>query len=471
MKKIILLLLVTLGVSYTHAQSIERERDSLKLSLQNEKTDTGRVLTLANLSFTYLESKPDTTMVLALEALSLASKIGFVKGEAISLNRVGNAYRAFGNNYPKAMEIYLQALKLNEKINNTDGIQRNNANIGAIYNLQGDYRLALEYFFKSKELAEKINNKASISIVLTNIGESYYHLKIYDSARIYQLLAHDVAYGINYFRVIGGSQSDLGDIYFETGQNALAIEFYRFSIPYLKKAEHDRGLSKTYLGMAKVFEKNIQNDSALYYAKLSLQIAQRIGLIHQVRDAGRFLSSYYRNMRIQDSAYFYQDITKIANDSLFSQQKQKQFQSLAFDEKLRQQEIAAAELKAKEERSHNLQYAAIAIGLITFIILFFALSRSIIVKTKFIEFFGVLGLLAVFEFINLFIHPYLSHATNDSPVLMLLILIGIGALLVPLHHKLEKWITKIMVEKNKKIRLAAAKKTIQQLEGNNFVKE
>ena len=46
---------------------------------------------------------------------------------------------------------------------------------------------------------------------------------------------------------------------------------------------------------------------------------------------------------------------------------------------------------------------------------------------------------------------------------MLVILICIGALLVPLHHKMENWITNIMVEKNKKIRLAAAKKTIEQL--------
>ena len=136
---------------------------------------------------------------------------------------------------------------------------------------------------------------------------------------------------------------------------------------------------------------------------------------------------------------------------------------MAFDEKLRQQEIEAAELKAKAERNHNLQYAAIAVGLITFIILFLVLSRSIIVKQKFIEFFAILGLLAVFEFINLFIHPYLANATNNSPVLMLIILIAIGALLIPLHHKLEKWITKIMIEKNKKIRLAAARKTIRLL--------
>src|SRR5205085_9141466 len=130
------------------------------------------------------------------------------------------------------------------------------------------------------------------------------------------------------------------------------------------------------------------------------------------------------------SAFYYQDIFRDATDSIFSQQKQRQFQSLSFDEKLRQQEIIATELKAKEERQRNLQYAAIAIGLITFIILFLLLSRSIILKTKFIEFFGVLGLLAVFEFINLFIHPYLSHATNDSPVLMLGVLIAIGALLI-----------------------------------------
>ena len=136
---------------------------------------------------------------------------------------------------------------------------------------------------------------------------------------------------------------------------------------------------------------------------------------------------------------------------------------MAFDEKLRQQEIEAAELKEKKKRNHNLQYAAIAIALITFIILFFALSRSIIVKQKFIEFFAILGLLAVFEFINLFIHPYLANITNNSPVLMLIILIAIGALLIPLHHKLQKWITDIMVEKNRKIRLEAAKKTIRLL--------
>ena len=461
MKKIFLLFLVSLSIRYSNAQT--GNRDSIIQLLQNDKEDTSRVLHLADLSFEYSESKPDTTMSLALEALSLANRIGFEKGRAVSLNRVGNAYHVLGN-YPKAMEVFLQALRINEKINNADGKQKNLGNIGLVYAEQEDYRQALDYYFEAKLLAELLNNKRSLSIACVNIAEAYYRLKIYDSATRYAQQSYDTAYKINYIRLVGSSLLRLGRIHFEKGQNTSALEHYRISIPYAIESRNDLRLSETFLDIAKVFEKIRQNDSVLIYANQSLILAKEKGFIKQVRDAVRFLSFYYRNRGNSDSAFFYQDASIVANNSLFSQQKQKQLQTMAFDEKLRQQEIEAAGLKEKKKRNHNLQYAAIAIGLITFIILFFALSRSIIVKTRFISFFAILGLLAVFEFINLFIHPYLSGATNDSPVLMLLVLIAIGALLIPLHHKLEKWITNVMTEKNKKIRLAAARKTIARLE-------
>lgn len=177
----------------------------------------------------------------------------------------------------------------------------------------------------------------------------------------------------------------------------------------------------------------------------------------------RILKDLYAGLN-SDSALKYTNIYYQSMDSMYGREKVEQIQALNFDEEIRQQKMEEEKHQANTERKHNLQYAAIAIALIGFIILFFALSRSIVVKQGFIEFLAILGLLAVFEFINLFIHPYLVNITNHSPVLMLIILIAIGALLIPLHHKLEKWITKRMVEKNKKIRLAAAKKTIAKLE-------
>ena len=72
----------------------------------------------------------------------------------------------------------------------------------------------------------------------------------------------------------------------------------------------------------------------------------------------------------------------------------------------------------------------------------------------------------VFEFVYLLIHPWLASVTHESPILTLLASVAIASFLIPLHHRIEKWIKEKMTEKNKEIRLQAAKKTIQKLEAN-----
>ncbi len=465
MKKIVVSLLMILCISGSHAQI--KERDSLKTVLQKTKLDTTRVMALTTLSYLYLESNPDTGMILAFQAVELSRRTHFLKGEAYSLNAIGNVYNILGN-YPKSMDNYLQALQINEKINNVERIASNLNNIGNLYSAQNDFRQSLDYHLRSNALNEQVSDQSNIqegiSVVFNAIANDYRSLKVYDSARLYAQKAYDLAYKINYARMMGSALGTLGYIHQETGENTLALEYYRLSIPQLRKAESFTFLSRTYMGMAKVFDKIGSTDSAVFYARLANRVAVVKGFTRSVLESGNLLSNLFQRKHNVDSAFHYLAIARAANDSLFSQQRTRQFQSLAFDEKLRQQELLAAEKKMSEERKQNLQYAAIAIALISFLIFFFVLSRSVIVNEKFIEFFSVLGLLAVFEFINLFIHPYLAHFTHESPVWMLLILICIGALLVPLHHKLEKWITNIMVEKNKKIRLAAAHKIIAKIE-------
>ncbi len=169
-----------------------------------------------------------------------------------------------------------------------------------------------------------------------------------------------------------------------------------------------------------------------------------------------------------DSTLKYANIYKIANDSVFSNKINQQIQVMTFDEELRQQEVTAEQIKTEDKRKQNIQYALLALGIITFIIFFLLLSRQFITNAKVIVFFGIIALLLVFEFLNLLLHPFLERVTHHNPVLMLLALVAIAALLVPLHHKLEHWATAKLVEKNKQIRLASAKKTIEELEKNQL---
>ena len=116
------------------------------------------------------------------------------------------------------------------------------------------------------------------------------------------------------------------------------------------------------------------------------------------------------------------------------------------------------------QHHENIENALIALGIILFTMLFLLLSRSFITNVRLIKFLGILALLLVFEFINMLAHSYLEQLANNSRVLTLLLMVGIAALLIPLHHRIEKWTITKVVEKNKAVRLANAKRTIEKLE-------
>jgi len=206
-----------------------------------------------------------------------------------------------------------------------------------------------------------------------------------------------------------------------------------------------------------------QQDSCILYLKKALVSVQNTPFFFMSVTPAKMLADIYEQSNC-DSTLKYAGIYKVANDSVFSNKINQEIQVMTFDEQLRQQELVTGKIKAEEQRKQNIQFALIALGIIVFIILFLLFSRSIVANQTLISFFGVLGLLIVFEFINLLIHPWLVSFTHESPVLMLLVLVLIASLLIPLHHRLEKWIKEKMTEKNKTIRLAAAKKTIEKLE-------
>jgi tetratricopeptide (TPR) repeat protein len=256
----------------------------------------------------------------------------------------------------------------------------------------------------------------------------------------------------------------LGSIHTAMNNYDVALSFYRMGIPVAIANSDNNALTELYSGIFTLFQKQQQYDSCIYYGRKELETAQEFGTPAAIAAAYSDLFTSYKKNNTTDSALKYLELAAITKDTLITQEKIRQQQILAFQEESRQKE-KQAELKiAAEKRKQDIQFAAIAVGVICFILLFLLLSRSIIINANWIRFLSVLALLVSFEFINLVIHPYLSGYTNDSPILMLCALVIISAMLIPLHHKIEKWIVEKMVEKNKAIRLAAARKTIEKLE-------
>jgi tetratricopeptide (TPR) repeat protein len=257
----------------------------------------------------------------------------------------------------------------------------------------------------------------------------------------------------------------LGHTYLALRQYKLAYACYQTNLDYAKRFNSTRMISTAYYWLGKYHLETGNEDSALDYFQLALPFDEKIvGADYQV---GLPFNLYrtFKEKGNDKEALKYLELYNNAKQKEDSLQQKHQMEVLSFEEDQRQQTVAAEKVKRAEERIRNLQYAAIALGLISFVILFFLLSRSVIANPKIIRFLGVFALLIVFEFIYLLIHPFIGNLTNYSPLLMLSVMVCIAAVLVPLHHRIEHSIIQRLVEKNNRIRLAAAKKTIAQLEG------
>ncbi|MDB5209920.1 MAG: Tetratricopeptide repeat-containing protein [Sediminibacterium sp.] len=462
MKKIFPVILFLTSFSNIFSQS-EKQVDSIKQLIYAEADPVqkfGLIRYLADAAV--FNGKMDSVPSYHKELFTIAAQ---QKNDSLLMRAYKSVavYLDFKTDTKPELEFLFKALKIAEsKYPST--LPTIYASLAAAYEDLFDYTESLQYLIKARNsLPVAEHSGLSTSNLYYHFAMTYSKLGKADSALHYIQLANEYLIKKPNPVFLPAVLSLTGMIYEQLGNNRLAEDYYKNSIESNGSARKSYTEAAAYGEYSRFLLKKGEIEKAKIFGLLGLEAASASQAKRPYLTIVEILRKTYEALHQKDSAYYYAGLELAYRDSLFNQEKLNAVQNIRFDEQIRQKEEEIKQSEEAVQRKHNLQYAVIIIVLIAFITLFLLLSRSIIVKTKFIEFFGVLGLLAVFEFINLFIHPYLAHATNDSPVWMLLILIVIGALLVPLHHKLEKWMTNVMVEKNKKIRLAAAKKTIANL--------
>ncbi len=445
----------------THPLFSQTNIDSLLQKIAVEKDEDKKVDLIINIWNTGFDRDPYLVIQTGQALFTQAQENKDIIKEASAYCLLGTGYRISGNPI-RALEVQQKGLVLAEKAGNFSILAMIKNQMAHTYRDREEWKNAFKIYSDASVDAAKGKNEIIKIWPVMNMGVCYLNLNKLDSALSFLQRAYESSIQINKVDV-PYVLWNLGSVHSKMGNAALAVTYFNMAVQEAENVKKIRQLSFAYTGLAEHFQRVNQRDSSIFYAKKGLDVIQNTPFFFMSVKPAKMLADLYEKSNC-DSTLKYASIYKIANDSVFSNKINQQIQVMTFDETLRQQELSAEKFKAEEQRKQNIQYALIALGIIVLITLYLSLSRSFITNTKLIKFFGVIALLIVFEFLNLLLHPFLERVTHHSPVLMLLALVCIAALLVPLHHKLEKWATTKLVEKNKQIRLAAAKKTIEQLE-------
>ena len=460
MKKIVLIFcfLINLQTAFSQSKNI----DTTLQKIAAEKDDDKKIDLILSIFTLTNETNPEQGIRNGQKILTHSIKRKDKIAEAMALATLGANYRLIGNTI-KGLDYELKAMPIAEQTGNLKLMLWIKNWLAVIYKDRAEYARAITVLVSAEKMATHIKPYIIQGGTLLTLGETYLLMNNLDSALMYLQRAYEFCLRNNYKIYIGNICTDLGEVHGKMGNTSVALGYFDLGIQDAVITKKPRHLNWAYAALAQYYFTAKQYDSSMAYAKKAIAAVQNTAYSNLSIRPAKLLSDIYENVN-NDSTVKYLKIYMGANDSLFSIKAIQQAQVLNFEDELRQQELVAGKLKKTEQRKQNIQYALLALGIITFIILFLLLSRRHITNTKLIQFLGVVALLLVFEFLNLLLHPFLERITHHSPVFMLLVLVCIAALLVPLHHKLEKWATHKLVEKNKQIRLAAAKKTIEKLE-------
>ncbi len=428
---------VSLLLFFTTGYGQKAKVDSLYQLLSTAKDDTSRVKFMWQLARDIGVYNPDSALILSQKALYLARKIDYKEGESRSLGILANTFVKIGN-YPRALELNLEKLQLEEKRNNPRNMASVLMNIGVVYVLQEDYRNALSYYSKADSIIQQNKVEDLRYYAALNIGDAYNRLDISDSAFSYFSRSLELAKELDDIDLIGTSMTGLGHSYLKMGNHEQSLFNYKKAIGYLTEANDDEILCEAMLGLANLYEKTKKYDSAAWYAGYSMTIAKADGFLSKELEAAEFLTEHYRKINSIDSAFTYVSYVKNLNDSVNSRSKIREMQVISSNEQFRQLEMEENRRIAQAERMQQLQMLLIAIFIPGFFLLTLFLSR-INVSVKLIRLLGILSLLFLFEYLTLLLHPTVANLTHHTPVYEIIIFVGIAAILIPLHHKLEHW--------------------------------
>ena len=429
--------------------------DSLSRVLKRAGSDKIKKDILILLSNEYENYKPDSAIFCIQQVLQLVKNEEdnnkAFESKYYALYRMATLFRSIAN-YPKALEYDIETLKLAEAQQSDTASRRVakcNLNIAGVLELEQEYERALSYY----KVADSIINKDNLSdlrdVSLGCFGNMYYRLDKPDSALYLTMMALELSkkQPDNDLR-IGVWLNNLGNIYRQAGNLPAAKSNYEEALIFSEKANDMDNVCESSLGLAAIFEKTGDTKSAIAFAQKVLLLAKKYEYASRKLQAFEFLTGYYKRQNQLDSAFRYQEQMLAVKDNINSNDRIRASLNIAIDEELRQHEKRELIQKEKEEMDKTLQLLGVGM-LIPSFFLFTIFLRRRKIKPQIIKFCGVVSLLMLFECLTLILHPYVVEISNHIVVIELLIFVGIAAIIIPTHHKIEHWLlSKLTAHKN-----------------------
>lgn len=249
--------------------------DALARELAKAPADTHRVTLLIDYAWEINEVRTDEADSLLREAVVLAQRLNFLKGEAAAWNSLGVVEDIRGN-LAQAVVFYQKALALRRRLGDLSEIGATLNNLGVVYDLQGHLDSALTVYRENLSIQKQLGDTLKIARAHFNMAGAQQEMGLYPEAQNDLLIARSVLEALQDRDGAAKVYTQLGHLSFELERYDTALVWYRRALQLREKLDDPGRHAEALSDYANALDELDSSKVALGYYQQALDILKQL---------------------------------------------------------------------------------------------------------------------------------------------------------------------------------------------------
>jgi len=283
----------------------------------------------------FSEARNDSALFYANLAISQAEKAGLISKISVALQKKGHYYE-IKEDYKTANSCFINALKIEEKLNDEKRIADLNDELGGIYYFQEIFSKSLTYYEKALAIYQGLNDTLSVAKALSHVG-SLYNSREYCEKRSTEQLQTDYETALDYYqRSLNLYEKKdfqegiihlwlcIGNVYRRMGKPEKALGYVQKALEYYRKTNNTESLAETLYTMGFVYNKLLKYDLALNCFTESKEIDIHYNYLDGIQFLYEAIAQTYDYLKDYKNARNYYIKYMTIRDSVYNNEKSRQ---------------------------------------------------------------------------------------------------------------------------------------------------
>lgn len=262
----------------------------------------------------------------------------------ICLQQMGEICYAQGH-LAQSLDYYHQAHKLFTQLKDKGLLANNFNDVGIVYYQNLDKVTSRKQYDQAMRLYSDIKDRAGLGETYGNIGHLYEKEQRYDSAFYYQQRALKEYSHIDHKRGMAKIYENLGSIFEDLERYDSARYYFDKSLILYKKVNNQVSSIEVINNIGDILRKTGKYKDGLLYSQQALKMSLDTKNEYQEASAYRDIAKAYNLLGIQDSAFYYLELSRKHSLNIYSDQNNRQmsFLKIIYDTDKKNDEIARLE--------------------------------------------------------------------------------------------------------------------------------